>query len=47
MKVSEQVIWCEGCDSKWIIGASRAKIIVRLVECPLCMNPKHAEQSEV
>ncbi len=47
MKENEQVILCEGCDSKWIIDVSRAKIIVALVGCPLCMNPKHDEQPEV
>jgi len=33
----EQTIVCEGCGSKWlVIASSKARVLSRLVECPLC-----------
>ncbi len=34
MKESEQVILCEGCDSKWVIDASKLRSLCAWLSVP-------------
>ncbi len=33
-----QIVVCEGCGSRWVIGLSsnEASVVAKLKECPLC-----------
>jgi hypothetical protein len=49
MLSEDQVIFCEGCGSRWRvdIARGRASVIARLVECPLCETVEFEEAKEV
>ena len=40
--MTEQIVTCEGCGSKWVVVGVGNRIVARLVECPLCAEKEAA-----